>query len=142
MANPVKGFLKLAVSLCFVLTHSGCAMLPLAVPVALSGGAAGVNYSFTNVAYKTISYPVADVDTALHKALIKMGIRKVRRKSQGGTVSVTAATSHLDIFIDLEKITPTVTNIKVNAKKGAFFKDKATATEIIVQIENILEAKD
>ena len=142
MANPVKGFLKLAVSLYFVLTHSGCAMLPLAVPVALSGGAAGVNYSFTNVAYKTISYPVADVDTALHKALIKMGIRKVRRKSQGGTVSVTAATSHLDIFIDLEKITPTVTNIKVNAKKGAFFKDKATATEIIVQIENILEAKD
>jgi hypothetical protein len=142
MAKLFKSFLKLLARSCLVLTLSGCAMLPFAVPAAISGGAAGVNYSFTNVAYKTISYPVADVDTALHKALIKMRITEVRRKSQGGTVSVTAATSQLDIFIDLEKITPSVTNIKVNAKRGAFFKDKATATEIIVQIENILEVKD
>ena len=142
MAKLFKSSLKLLALSCLALTLSGCAMLPLAVPVAISGGAAGVNYSFTNVAYKTISYPVADVDTALRKALIKMRIKEVRRESLGGTVSVTAATSHLDIYIDLEKITPTVTNIKVNAKKGAFFKDKATATEIIVQTENILEVKD
>lgn len=142
MAKLFKNSLKLLALSCLILTHSGCAMLPLAVPVAISGGAAGISYSFTNVAYKTISYPVADVDAALRKALTKMRIKEVRRKSLGTTVSVTAATSQLDISIDLEKITPTVTNIKVNAKKGAFLKDKATATEIIVQTENQLEIKN
>jgi len=33
------------------------------------------------------------------------------------------------------KVTPTVTNIEVNAKAAVFLKDKAMATEIIMQIE-------
>jgi len=34
-----------------------------------------------------------------------------------------------------------VTSIHVNAEKGVFVKDKATATEIIVQTEKSLEVK-
>jgi len=43
-----------------------------AVPAAVSSGAAGVDYTLTNNAYKTISSPVADVEAALNKALKKM----------------------------------------------------------------------
>jgi hypothetical protein len=140
MANSVKSFFKLSTLLCLILALSGCALMGLAVPAAaVSGGAAGVNYTFTNNAYKTISYPVADVEAALDKALNKMGIKETKRKAEEGKVSVTAVTGHLDIYIDLEKITPTVTNIEVNAKKGILFKDKATATEIIVQTEKNLK---
>lgn len=141
MTNPLKAFFRLAAPLCFLLIFSGCAALPFAVPAALSGGAAGVNYSFTNIAYKTISHPSADVEAALHEALKKMNIREVKREAAGELVSVTAATAHLDIYIDIEKVTPSLTNIKVNAKRGPFFKDKATAAEIIVQTMENLDGK-
>jgi len=139
MANLVKSFLKVSTLLCLILALSGCALC--LVPAAVSSGAAGVEYTFTNSAYKTISAPVADVEAALNKALKKMSIKETKRKAKEGKVSVTGVTGNLDIYIDLEKVTPTVTNIEVNAKKGVFFKDKATATEIIVQTEKNLEVK-
>jgi len=141
MANLVKRFFKLSTFSFFILAHSGCSLTGLAVPAAVSGGAAGVNYTYTNVAYKTISYPVADVEAALSKALKKMDIKQTERKEEEGKVSITAVADNLDIDIDLEKITKTGTSIKVNAKKGVFVKDKATATEIIVQTEKKLEEK-
>ena len=141
MTNLVKMFFKLSTFLCVILALSGCALCLGVVPAAVSGGAAGVDYTFTNSAYKTISAPVADVEAALKKALKKMDIKETKRKAEEDKVIVTAVTGDLDIYIDLEKVTPTATNIKVNAKKGVFFKDKATATEIIVQTENNLEVK-
>ncbi len=120
---------------------SGCAGVGLAVPAAVSGGAAGVNYSLTNNAYKTISYPIADVETALNKALEKMEIKETKYEKQENKVSISAATDKLEISIDLEKVTPTVTKIEVSAKKEVFLKDKSTATEIIVQTEKNLEEK-
>ncbi len=143
MENLVKSFFKLSNLSCLLLALSGCALMGSAVvPAAVSGGAVGVNYTFTNNAYKTISSPVADVEAALNKALQKMDIKETNREVGEGTVSVTAVTGNLDLYIDLEKVTPTVTNIEVNAKKGLFFKDKATATEIIVQTEKNLEVKN
>ncbi len=142
MANSVKNFFKQSTLLCLILALSGCSAIGLTVPAAaVSGGAAGVNYSFTNNAYKTISYPVANVEAALDKALKKMDIKETKRKKEEGKVSISAVTSTLDIDIDLENVTPTVTKIEVSAKKGVFIKDKATATEIIVQTEKNLEVK-
>ena len=140
MANLVKSFFKLSTLLCLILALSGCALMGLAVvPAAVSGGAAGVDYTFTNNAYKTISSPVVDVETALNKALKTMTIKKMKRKAKEGKVSVMVVTADLDIYIVLEKATPTVTNMEVKAKKGVFFKDKAMAAEIIVQTEKNLE---
>ena len=142
MANSVKSFFKLSTLLGLILALSGCALIGLAaVPATVSSGAAGVDYTLTNNAYKTISSPVADVEAALNKALKKMDIKETTRKAEEGKVSVTAVTTNLDIHIDLEKVTPTVTKIEVKAKKGVFVKDKSTATEIIVQTEENLEVK-
>ena len=139
MANLVKSFFKISTLLCLILALSGCALLGLAGSAAVSGGSAGVDYSFTNNAYKTISSPVPDVEAALNKALKTMTIKKMKRKAKEGKVSVRVATSDLDIYIVLEKVTPTVTNMEVMAKKGVFFKDKAMAAEIIFQTEKNLE---
>jgi hypothetical protein len=142
MASLVKFLFKRFTLLCLPLSFSGCALMSSAfVPAAVSGGAVGVNYTFSNNAYKTISSPVADVEAALKKALQKMDIKETNRKAEEGKVRVTAVTANLDINIDLEKVTPTVTNIEVNAKNGVFFKDKSTAAEIIVQTEKNLELK-
>jgi hypothetical protein len=139
MKNSVKSISQLSALVCLILVLSGCALLGLAGPAAVSGGAAGVNYTFSNNVYKTISYPVAAVDAALNKALKKMDIKETKRIAAEGKVNVTASTRNLAIYIYLEKVTPTVTNIEVNAKKGVFVKDKAMATEIIVQTEKSLE---
>ncbi len=142
MANSAKILFIMTALVSFVLALSGCAATTgLAVPAALSGGVAGVNYSVTNVAYKDISHPIADVESALHKALKKMDIKVTDRKAEDGKVDITAITRDLDIDIVLKKITPTVSSIHVNAKKGVFVKDKATATEIIVQTEKNFELK-
>ena len=142
MANLVKSFFRISTLLCLILALSGCALIGLAVvPATVSSGAAGVDYTLTNNAYKTISSPVADVEAALNKALKKMDIKKTKREAKEGKVSVTVVTDNLDIYIDLKKVTPTVTQMEVNAKEGVFFKDKATATEIIVQTEKNLEVE-
>ena len=142
MATTAKSFIHLSSLICLILALSGCTMLGLAVPAAVSGCAIDVNYTLTNIAYKTTCYPFADVETALDTVLKKMGIKETKRETTDGKLSINAITNNLDIYIDLEKITPTVTNISVNAKKGVFFKDKATATEIIVQTEKAVAAKD
>lgn len=141
MTNLAKKRFTITILLCFIFVLSGCAVTGLAVPAAVSGSAAGVSYSVTNVAYKDISHPIADVEIALRKALKKMDIKETDRKAEEGKVSITAVAGDLEIDIDLEKVTPTVTGIHVNAKKGPFLKDKATATEIIVQTEKNLEGK-
>ncbi len=141
MTNVVNRFYKLYVLLYLILAFSGCSLGGLAVPAAVSGSAAGVNYTITNIAYKTISYPIADIDAALDKTLKKMDIKETGHNVEEGKVSITAVAGSLDIYIDLEKITKTETSMKVNAKKGVFLKDKATAAEIIVQTEKSLEVK-
>ncbi len=141
MANLSKILSIITALISLVLVLSGCTATGLAVPAALSGGVAGVNYSVTNVAYKDISHPIANVESALHKALKKMDMKETDRTAEEGKVDITAITRDLDIDIVLKKITPTVTSIHVNAKKGFFVKDKATATEIIVQTEKNLEVK-
>ncbi len=142
MADSIKSFLKLSALVCLIPGFSGCAEIGLTVPAAaVSGGTAGVNYSVTNNAYKTISYPIADVETALNKALKKMDIKETELKREEDKVSISAVTDKLEISIDLERVTPTVTKIEVSAKKDVVIKDKSTATEIIVQTEKNHEKK-
>ncbi len=139
MAKSVKRLSLLFALVSFVPGLAGCAELGLAVPVAAAGGAAGVNYSLTNNAYKTMSYSLADVETALHKALQKMNISETAIDREESKVGISAIAGELAIHVALEQITPTVTRIEVSAKKDLVIKDKATAAEIIVQTEKNLE---
>lgn len=122
---------------------SGCGALPItlagALPMMVSGASGGVAYTFTNTAYKTFSYPIEAVEGSLHAALIKMDIKEVDSKVKDDGIDITAKTRKLKIYIWIEHVTAFTTRVKVNAKRGAFLKDKATATEIIVQIEKELE---
>jgi len=121
--------------LCIALLSSGCASILLA---GASGGAA---YTLTNVAYKTISFPIEQVENAAHRALKKMGIKESGKKKIENGVEISATTAELKIYIELERITAKSTKISVDAKKGTFIKDRATATEIIEQTERILEGR-
>lgn len=111
---------------------SGC------TAVALTGAGVGVSYSLTNVAYRSFSSPVDQVHSATIAALKKMGITITDDSESEAGRTITAETSELNIVINLERITSKTTQVKVDARKNVFLKDKATAAEIIYQTGEIL----
>lgn len=125
------------------ITVSGCGALPVTLvsvlPVMVSGAGGGIAYTMTNVAYQTFSYPIGRVTTSVHGALAKMEIAEDSSLDTEDGVEVVALTRKLTIYIEIEEITPSTTRVKVNAKRGAVLKDKATAKEILVQIGAVLD---
>ncbi len=106
--------------------------------VLVTGASGGVAYTVTNVAYKTVVFPIDQVEFANRLALIKMKIKYVDRTETGSGVQIVAETSELNIYINLEQITPKTTKICVDAEKNIVLKDKATAVAIIEEIEAML----
>lgn len=113
---------------------SGCAT------VMMAGVSGGVAYTITNVAYKTVSFPLPATDVAMRAALRHMDIREVERKNVENGIDIDASTRDLTISISLERITAKTTKISVDARKSIIIKDKATATEIIEQTLAILQS--
>jgi len=107
--------------------------------VLVTGASGGIAYTITNVAYKTIASPIDQVEFANRLALMKMRIKYVERIETGNGVKIVAETSELNIYINLERITPKTTKISVNAEKNIVMKDMATAVAIIEETEAMLE---
>ena len=114
-------------------------LLSACTSVLVTGASGGVAYTITNVAYKTVVSPIDQVEFANRLALMKMRIRYIERRETGSGVQIVAETNELNIYIDLEKITPKTTKIGVNAERNILLKDKATAVAIIEQTEAMLE---
>ena len=117
----------------WLLLLSGC------TSVLVAGVSGGIAYTITNVAYKTIACPIDQVEFANRLALMKMRMKYVERMETENKVNIVAETSELNIYINLEKITPKTTKISVNAEKNIVMKDMATAVAIIEETEAMLE---
>jgi len=114
---------------------AGCAA------AAVSGAGMGIEYTITNMAYRTLNYPLDQVNQATLQALQKMDIKiQCNWRTEEGR-EIEASTKDLTIAIDLEYITSKATRIKVDARKSVILKDKATAAEIINQVDKILEGR-
>ena len=107
--------------------------------VVLGGAGFGVAYTQRNIAYKTFDSSLDQVNKATTLALKKLDIRIVDNSKTEKGRKVKGGTKELEILIDLERVTSKATKVKVNAKKGIVQKDKAMATEILHQIDEILE---
>ncbi len=118
-----------------LLLLSGC------TSVLVTGASGGVAYTVTNIAYKTIVSPIDEVEFANRLALMKMRIKYLERMETENGVTIVAETSELNIYIYLEKITPAMTKIAVNAEKNIVMKDKATAVAIIEETEAMLKSE-
>lgn len=130
--GDVMHYLKLGMAMYCLLFFSGCAA------IAVTTGGLGIGYAFTNVAHKTINYPLDKVNGAIEEASEKMAIKIIEnRRIEGGRV-IEASTKNLSILITLESVTPKTTKLTINASKGLFQKDKSTATAIIHKTEKLL----
>ena len=123
-------------------------MLPLALlltacdPISLTlfgvGSATGVSYTLNGYAYKTFTAPLAKVDRAAVTALKRMGIKvESSEKTDKGKI-IRAKAADREIEIVLESLSPKTTSMRSAARRNAVLQDRATATEIVLQTEEVL----
>ncbi|MDP6618916.1 MAG: hypothetical protein QGG90_05730, partial [Nitrospinota bacterium] len=124
-----------AVSLLFA---SGCAAL---LAEGATGTLQGFEYSVENVADKSFITSMSTLKLASVQALDEMAFQPSTPVPTKTGFRILAATSKLHIQIDLERVTERVSRISVNAKKGFFRKDRATAVEIIRRTGAVIEQR-
>jgi hypothetical protein len=97
-----------------------------------------VSYTLDGIAYRTFTAPLPQVEKATLRALNDMGmeIESAEKTDEGKTIRAKGIDRQIEI--DLEAVSSKTTRIRSVAKNGVFFKDRATATEIILQTERIL----
>lgn len=97
-----------------------------------------VSYTLDGIAYRTFTAPLSQVESATRTALNRMGIviEATAKTDQGKAIK--ALGNDREIEIELEVVSSKTTRIRTVAKQGMFFKDRATATEIIMQTEKVL----
>ena len=136
--TSTRAFLLVAL----ILVHlNGCAA-PLALT--LLGVGAGVttgtavSYTLDGIAYRTFTAPLPQVERATLTALNDMGMAIEGTEKTDEGKAIKAKGLERQIEIELQAISSKTTRIRTVAKDGIFFKDRATATEIILQTERIL----
>jgi hypothetical protein len=130
--NRVLQFVVLGAALSSL---GGCAAL--AVTAAGIGGATGVSHVLGGITYRTFSEPLPKVKGAAMTALNRMDIKVGGASKVEGGEMITAQASGREIEIELERLSANTTRMRAVAKNGLVY-DSATATEIIIQTENVL----
>jgi hypothetical protein len=132
--NPL--FLFYLLLLILLVFSSGCAAL--AISAAGAGAGIGIPYVFTDCADRTLNFSFDQVDRATPKVLKKLDIDLLTETEIENGKRIMASTDKLEISIDMEKVTMRATRVIINARKGTLIKDRATAEEIINQLEKSL----
>lgn len=139
------GIRRLLVSLGLVtvtmVTLQGCvAGLPLAAfsIVAGTGAGAGVGHALDSITYKTFSVPLSGLSRATLMTLdrLDMPVMEVENTDKGQTITAQAGDRSVDI--ELDHLTTTASRMRVVVKKNILIRDRATATEIILQTDRTL----
>jgi hypothetical protein len=133
---------RLLMPLAAAILLQGCAAAGLAVVGAGAGVGmgTGVEHELSGIGYKVFTTPVDAVHHATRATLARlaMPITADTRTKDGWSLTATAADRTIDI--ELERLTPRTTRMRVVANKGdLFFKDSATSTEIILQTAQTLQ---
>ena len=124
----------------FLACVSGCAPVALTlfgVGAGVTSGTA-VSYTLDGVAYRTFTASLPQVERATLMALNDMGMKVESTVPTDEGKAIKAEGVNREIEIELQAISAKTTRIRTVAKDGVFFKDRATATEIIIQTERIL----
>lgn len=114
----------------------GCVQLIAAS--AITGACELVRYTVGNIANRTLIGGLEQISTATLLVLEKMEMHVSNIAHQDKQTLISASAGKLDIRINLTPITPQTTRVTVDASQSVLVKDKATADEIIAQIDQLL----
>lgn len=117
---------------------NGCAAL--AVSLAGAGASAGLAHQMSGTASRAFSEPFSKVDAAVRLASKRMQLEVDEVASTDKGQITRARVSTLDVSIELEPLSATLTRVSVVARRDLLRVDGATANEVVTQIERSLAA--
>ena len=117
---------------------TGC--MPLGVTALGVGGSTAVSHTLNGITYRTFTASSGKVKKAAMTALSRMDIKVTSTTVQNKVEILNAAASSRTIQVQLEALTANTTRMRVTATNGGFIYDSATATEIILQTERVMES--
>jgi hypothetical protein len=135
-----RALIRVGLTLVLVIALQGCAAIGLtALTVAAgTGTGVGVGHTLDSITYKTFSVPLSGVARATIMTLdrLDMPVMDVENTDEGQTI--TAQAGDREVEIELDRLTTTATRMRVVVKKNWLIRDRATATEIILQTDKTL----
>jgi hypothetical protein len=121
------------------LSWGGCAAVALTAGGLAAG--AGVNHTLSGIAYKTFNDNIETLRIATLITLEQMAMEVTEDTATDEGWEIIAIAAEREIDIELERLTERATRMRVVANEGEiFFKDSATATEIILLTAENLES--
>jgi hypothetical protein len=134
---------RVALVVLAALGSQGCAgvgLTLLGVGAGLSGGT-GVSYTLDSIAYKTFAGSETELRAAMLQTFKRMAIEVTEtQKTESGT-DITATAGDRTVEVEIDRITPRTSRMRVVVKKGWFLRDRATAGEIVAQTADALDRK-
>lgn len=136
----IAGLRLLLVAVVLVTTQTGCVAIGLSLFAVAAGVGSGtaVNYALNGYAYRTVMAPIAQVERAAVRTVKNMGFQLASEEKIDAGSLLHATGNDREIEIRLEKVSEKTTRIRTVVSQGVFMRDRATATEIIVQTEETL----
>lgn len=126
-----------------MLTLHGCAALPVAAVggAVLSSGAGaivktGTEYTTTGTARRTFTVPINAVRAAVLEAFDMTGVQ-VREDKRDGD-EITGDLHQRTVKVRLTPFSPSLTGMSLVVKRNALVNDRATSSELLEQIEQVL----
>ena len=115
--------------------NAGCAALALTVfgSGAGIGAGTGSNYLLDSIVYKTFTVPEPGLRVATLRTLKRMAMEVKENEATEDGTSIVAVAGDRTVEIELDRMTPKTSRMRVVVKQGWFFRDRASATEIIAQ---------
>jgi len=104
-----------------------------------AGAGTALRYGVDGIAYRTFTAPAPDVRQASLAALEQMGIGFESTGTFEGGEVIYARSAKRTIEIEVEPISGRATRVRIAAKNGGLFYDNATASEIVLQTERLLQ---
>ncbi len=120
---------------------AGCAAIGLTllgVGAGISAGT-GTSYTLDSIAYKTFTASAEELQAATLKTLTRMDMPVHENQPTESGRRIAAVAGDRSVEIELDRLTGRAARMRVTVKQGWFFRDRATATEIIVQTARTLE---
>ncbi len=133
--------MRVVIALALLLPQQGCAAVALTLLSAGVGvgASAGIDYSVNGVAYRTFTAGHDQLRTAVLATLRRMAITVKTDESTDEGRKIVAEAIDRSVEIELERLTTKATRMRVVVKQGIFFRDRATAGEIIAKTGQIVD---
>ncbi len=130
----------LVVAIAALAAH-GCAAVGLTIFAVGAGVSAGTGTAYTldGIAFRTFTAPLDSTRVATIASLKRMAMPIKTDESAPEGRMIIALAGDRTIDIELQSLTPHTTRIRVTAKYKVILRDRATAGEIIAQVERSLE---